>query len=234
VAPNVVTPPANPGTGAAAGPPKCAVTADGPVGLYFMTRSWFGGGLEKGVWYFAPDGTVYDGLRTGFSAADLAAHRGPKGRRTYDGATMKIVWADGKSQDTPLERDNSPDCFMWEMGSFTPAEPFRDRASLVGKYDGGESVSHGGNTAATAQTLELNADGTFTWSRVGRVAGGPYLEAGATGTTTGTWSFDNYSLTLAGGGQTIRRIAFPYDDPDTPVKPDRILFDGIMFKKLLN
>jgi hypothetical protein len=58
---------------------KGRVTSSGPVGVFFMTRYWSGGSLEKAAWYFASDGNVYQNLESGVTAADLAAHKGPKG-----------------------------------------------------------------------------------------------------------------------------------------------------------
>src|SRR5437868_11174129 len=57
---------------------KGRVTSSGPAGVFFMTRYWSGGMLEKAAWYFAADGTVYQNLESGVAAPDLAGHKGPK------------------------------------------------------------------------------------------------------------------------------------------------------------
>ena len=218
-------------------PEKAALTAKGPVGLFFMTRYWsFTQTLEKAVWYFSSAGDVYENLQTGFSREDLAAHKGRKGKLQSDGKKITVQWSDGKTEQGPIEPDTKyKNVFMWELGTFIPATPFADSKAAVGSYEGGESVNVGGNKAATAQTLELKADGSFTWSGVGLVQGGTdksKLEAGSTGTQTGKWKLSGYSLILTGSdGKSARRIAFPFDDEDTPIKPDHMFFGGLLLKK---
>jgi hypothetical protein len=233
----VQNPPAD--MGAETLPEKAAITARGPVGLYFMTRYWsFTQTLEKAVWYFAPDGRVYQNLTDGFSAADLAAHKGPKGTLQLSGNKMSILWSDGKTENSEFERDNgNAVAFMWQMGSFVPADPFGDARSLVGRWDGGESLIVGANKVRNAQLLVLNADGTYSWEGAAIVSGGELddgIQGSAQTTTplTGTWKLGTYSLTLT-GGKTMRRIAFPYNtDDNAAVKPDHLFFGGTMFKRL--
>lgn len=206
-----------------------------PSGLFLMTRYWFASRtLEILAWYFAPDGSVYEGLATGFSAEDLARHQGRHGHCKLTGNTLEITWADGTTSSSDLERSDSG--FNWDMGIFTRATPMpADRASLAGRYEGGASVSGSGGTVSTAQTLELDADGTYRWSGVGAVSArseGSTLSGGSSSAANGRWQADEYSLVLTDrSGAVTRRIAFPYDDPDTPVYPDRLLFGGIMLKK---
>ena len=43
-----------------------------------MSRYWsFTQTLEKAAWYFSPEGAVYQNLEVGFSAKELADHKGP-------------------------------------------------------------------------------------------------------------------------------------------------------------
>lgn len=206
-----------------------------PVGLFFMTRFWsFTGTLEKLVWYFAPDGTVYQSLEHGFSEADLAAHAGPKGVCKVDGDTLEVQWAKGKKSAARIERKDTG--FFWDGGNFTPVQPFDPSHSIVGTYEGGESISFSGNRAAISKTLELRADGTFRWSGVSFLSSttdASRVTAGSNGVdSTGRWRATGYSLVLVDEqGNVYRRIAFPYDDKNTPVNPDRIFFGGTMFKR---
>ena len=49
---------------------------------------------------------------------------------------------------------------------------------------------------------------------------------------TGRWDLRGISLTLhPAEGAAIRRIAFPDDDPKTVVKPDRMFFGGLVYKR---
>lgn len=218
--------------------PAPATFKDGvPVGLYFMTRYWsFTRTLEKQAWYFAPDGTAYAELEHGFSAADLAAHAGRKGTCRLDGAQLEITWADGKKTKSTIEPSKSGRAFTWDMGIFTMVQSFSDPAEVAGVYEGGESLSVGGSSAVVSKRLELRPDGTFAWSGVsflGSTTESSRVSAGAVdGGSTGTWRIAGYSLLLADTqGNVFRRIAFPYDDESTPLKPDRIFFGGMMYKK---
>lgn len=206
-----------------------------PVGLYFMTRFWSGtGSLEKAVWYFAPDGTVYQNIENGFAPADLASHRGRKGRAAFEGDQLVVAWSTGRKTASKLERENPT--FAWDGGIFTPVRAFDARTPIAGVYEGGESVSFGGSRAAVARTLELRADGTFRWSGVSFLSSesdATRVSAGASdGDSTGRWQASAYALTLLDQkGTVFQRIAFPYDDEKTPLKPDRVFFAGIMYKK---
>ncbi|MBI3827890.1 MAG: hypothetical protein HY291_00120 [Planctomycetes bacterium] len=234
-APSPTPSPAAPAGGIGAAQPATAKLTDGnPVGVYFMTRYW-SGNLEKAAWYFTADGKVYQNLEAGFGAADLAAHAGPHGTFKRAGNDMEVTWSDGKKSKSPMELDKaSPDCFMWDMGSFTPVKPFEKAADAAGSFEGGESLSHAGNRVMVSKKLDLRADGTFTWEGVSFVSGETgqsKLEGGATGATTGTWKLEGFTLTLDGGGKSVRRIAFPFDDDATPIKPDWMFFGGLLYKK---
>jgi hypothetical protein len=206
-----------------------------PVGLYFMTRFWaYTGSLEKAVWYFAPDGTVYQHLETGFSPADLELHPGQRGRCIYEGDTCEVTWSDGKRSRGRIERSASG--FSWNAGSFTPVRPFDPARPLAGIYEGSETVSSRGSRAAVASTLELRPDGTYTWSGVSFLSAtsdASRVIAGANGTDSqGRWHAGTLSIVLVDArGHVYRRIAFPLDDEKTPVNPDRIFFGGTLFQR---
>ncbi|MDO8544788.1 MAG: hypothetical protein Q7S40_30460 [Opitutaceae bacterium] len=208
-----------------------------PVGLYFMTRFWPAtGSLEKAAWYFAPDGTAYEKLEHGFSKADLAAHAGPKGTCQLVGGNLEVTWTDGKKTSSWLEHKPNTTGFSWNAGLFSAAQDFGDPAEIAGVYAGGESLSVGASRAAVSKTLDLRPDGTFAWtgvSFIGSTTKESRVSVGSTGGgSTGTWRLAGHSLLLTDGeGNVFRRIAFPYDDTSTPIKPDRIFFGGMMYKK---
>jgi hypothetical protein len=214
------------------GGPDAAGFEDGrPVGLYFMTRFWIASGsLEKAVWYFSEEGRVYRDLEDGFSDEVLARHKGKHGTVTSDGKVMTVTWSDGKKTESEVERDGA--AFMWDMGIFTPVKRFEDDAALVGRWEGGDSISTGSGSAASSSTIELRGDGTFTQSRVASVtsrSSESVASAGAEGGGGGTWMLDDYTLTLTyGDGTTLRGITFPYHDG----KSQRLFFAGTMYKKL--
>jgi hypothetical protein len=215
-------------------PARAGFSGGSPRGLYFMTRFWsYTGTLEKAAWYFAPDGTVYRDLESGFSGSELAQHKGPRGTYSVEGGKMTITWSDGKKSTSEIERDDP--AFTWDMGIFTPVQPFDDEDALVAEWEGGESLSTGGNHASVSKSLQLREDGTFTWSAVSFLKGETdrtVVSGGGQGATEGSWKLDGYSLSLtSSGGQTFRGIAFPYDDDKTPVNPDRFFFAGTMYKR---
>lgn len=205
-----------------------------PVGLYFMTRYWLATRtLEKAAWYFAPDGTVYRNLEAGFSAPALAAHPGPKGKAATNGNLLEVTWADGQKASSDVERDGTG--FIWDMGIFTAVKPFGDASEVAGVYEGGESLVKGGNTAIVSKRLELRPDGTFSWTGVsflGADSQTTRLTAGASGTSEGHWELNGFALSLTDKkGAVVRRIAFPYDDEKSIIKPDRMFFGGLMYRR---
>ena len=202
-----------------------------PVGLFFMTRYWPGGTLEKAAWYFAPDGTVYENLTTGFSAADLAAHKGRKGKASASGKKLDVTWSDGKTTSSDVEPDKGT--FMWDMGIFTPVTGFTDPKDIVGKYEGGESLTHDDNLAASAKTLDLRPDGTFSSE-----ASSTFVvqdkqsraSAGGSSSTSGKWELKGYSLILTDDKGAHRNICFPFSLDSGP-KPDHIFVGGTLLKR---
>lgn len=212
---------------------KPTVTSKGPNGLFFMTRFWPAtGSLEKSVWYFAPDGTVYRNLQDGFSKEDLAAHQGPKGTWKLTGDTLDTVM-NGKKVSSKFKGDKGG--FSWDAGIFTGVKPFRDAKSLAGRYEGGESLAGVGGRITTSKSLVLNPDGTFTWEGVAfakSTTSASTVTSGGQSGTTGRWKVSDYSLTLTSSdGTALRKIAFPYDDEKTPVTPDYMYFGGTMYKR---
>lgn len=215
------------------GTPAPAAFNEGvPVGLYFMTRYWPATRtLEKAAWYFAPDGTVYQNLETGFASRELAAHAGPNGKATAKGNLLEVTFADGRKVSSDIERDGAN--FAWDQGIFTAVRAFTDTSELLGIYQNGDAITDG-NPAATAKRLELRADGSFTWAGVSFIGATPAamrLSAGS-GVSKGRWELNDYFLTLTDEkGAVLRRIAFPCDDEKTVVKPDQIFFGGWVFKR---
>lgn len=219
-------------TAPAAQPARAGLTGGKPVGLFFMTRYWsYTRTLEKAAWYFSPDGQVYEKLESGFSPEDLAAHKGRKGTARMEGNVMAVTWTTGGTSRSEIEPDRGSAGFMWDMGMFSPVQSFAGPDSIVGTYEGGESLSHGGNAAAVAKTLTLRADGSFAMSGVSSLKGNTdtsRLYAGSQGATTGNWQLSGYSLTLAANdGAVTRRIAFPYNDGTSR----RLFLGGMMFKR---
>lgn len=224
-----------PASGGEGDPPAAEITDGRPVGLFFMTRFWsYTNSLEKAVWYFAPDGRVYHNLASGFSEAELQAHQGKQGTYEVVDGKLKVTWADTQVTEGDFEANGG--AFNWDGGIFTPVRPFEDGTELAGTYEGGESFNAGGgNSGSTSTTMELRPDGTFSRASAGSVqstSSESVVEAGGQGASEGRWEVGTYSLVLTGSDGTVQRsIAFPYDDADTPVYPDRLYFAGTMYTR---
>ncbi len=216
-------------------PPSARIVDGKPIGLFFMTRFWsYTNSLEKAVWYFAPDGQAYQNLASGFSDEDLQAHQGNRGTYEVSGGKLRVTWADGKTTEGDISADGG--AFNWDGGIFTAVQPFERDKSIAGSYEGGESFnSGGGNSASTSNSIELRPDGTFRRVGVASVQSTTdesVVDAGSQGQSDGTWTVGGYSLVLTGlDGKVQRSIAFPYDDKETPVYPDRMFFAGTMYAR---
>jgi hypothetical protein len=217
---------------ASGGPEKPGYENGHPVGLYLMTRYWMStGSLEKAVWYFTSDGRVYENLEDGFSDEKLAGNTGRHGTVTANGDTLVVKWSDGKEASSSIERQHSG--FAWDMGIFTPVEGFPNDSHLVGRWEGGASLTSGGSHAASSRSFDFRNDGTFTSESVASLrssqSNGSSLSGGSQGTAAGKWHLDGgYTLTLTyDDGKVVRGITFPFNDGKT----DHFYFVGTMYRK---
>lgn len=211
-------------------------------GLFYMQRyDMISRYLEKAVWYFAADGKVYVNLETGFSASELAAHKGLSGTYKTTGGQMNVTWSNGSKSNDKLEID--PDSFNFDTATFLPVKPFRNADQMVGNYEGGSSFTFSGNSTAIAKTLNLRADGTFASSGIANFSqarnetnysdtNNKELIASGQGSSNGTWSLSGYSLTLRSpGAEDLRGIVFPLFHDEAKGPPDRLFFRGLVYKK---
>ncbi len=224
-------------TGPATAPAPAKLGSSGPVGLYFMTRYWIATrSLEKAIWYFSPDGMAYENPNGDFSAASLSATASDQGQIHLDGKNLIFTPTKGKNAGKKESADYEPQPeggFYWNTGSFIPVKALASARSIVGKWQGGFSVIG----AAVARTLDLHADGSFSFSGAATISAetdGSVARAGSSGQISeGTWEVSGYFMTLTGSNGNIKRsIAFPFDDAATPVNPDKFYFDGIMWSPL--
>lgn len=214
--------------GVAFAKPAPASFRDGvPVGLYLMNRYRpLTRTAEKLAWYFAPDGRVFQNLALGFSPEDLAAHAGPRGDASANGRQLAITWADGTKTTAELERDGTG--FTWDLGIFFAVSLFASPHEITGVYVGEDGV-------LTGQRLELRGDGTFAREVVSLAGSPPSARAlpATSGANSGHWELRGHSLILTEANAAGQRgLAFPLDDAKTPIKPDRMFFDGAMYRRL--
>ena len=211
-------------------------------GLFYMQRyDMISRHLEKAVWYFGADGKVYVNPEIGFSGSELAAHKGLFGTYRIAGGQMNIAWSNDSKSNNKLEI--AEDSFNFDTATFLPVKPFRNANQLVGSYEGGSSFTFSGNSTSIAKTLNLRADGTFSFSGIANFSkarnelnysdtNNKELIASGQGSSTGTWSLSGYSLTLSSpGAEDLRGIVFPLFHDEAKGPPDRFLFRGIVYKK---
>lgn len=208
-----------------------AARADGPNGLYLMTRMWPGAGLETKGWFFR-DGQVSQAPQGDLDRFDFRAAAAAKpnvtGRYTLGGDKMTVAWANGKTTTAEVE-PGTDGCFFWDMGLFCPARPFPADTRLDGVFTGGASA--GGGAVASARTLKLGADGRYTLDSLGAVSAG-VTSAGSTAKESGTYAISGTRLDLRpDGGQPRQVLVFPYDDGSRGPQPRRLYFDGGMLKQ---
>lgn len=228
----VLTPPAAPASQPKPGkvtlepglPPAApALTAKGPVGLYFMTRfNQTTGSLERKVWYFSPEGMAYEDPKDGFSADALASLANRYGSFQLTGDQMAVQMVKGH----PLVGRYEPKAggmFSWDSKVFKPVQAL-ERSRIVGVWQG----SYGTRDATATRTLRLNADGTYHLSG-GLIVGREGDEGDRDGTagdiSRGLWGVDGNFITLIGTSRSYRSIAFPWE-------AGQFYFDGIIWSPL--
>jgi hypothetical protein len=236
-----VSPPVPVATPAAAAAPTSAPSlpapnrlgAEGPSGLFFMTRFWaMSGSLEQKLWYFAPDGRVYDTPGATFTATALARESRRHGQRALQGRTLSVTWSDGKVTSSTYQVDAAGEGFSWDAGIFSPVRP-PDWSQVTGHFEGGASFSGRGGGATSVSGLTLRADGTFSWntsaSLRAETSSSVATAGAAAGARTGRWRGEGYQLTLTfADGEIRRQVAFPVTSRDRPGQVEMLFFNGAM------
>lgn len=197
-----------------------------PSGLYYMTRYWVVTKvMEQSVWYFGPDGRFCEGLQYGFSANDIAAHKGDKGTFRMIGNTLDLRYDGGqKPLALPVERYTDGG-FGYNMGIFSPVRPFTGAGQVAGSYSGGQFIGNGGNRLINSKSLTLRTDGTFTTASIVTNAPGNYHDIGVTGDSQGRWQWSGWYLALTdNAGHTSRLITFP-------IGKDLAFIGGILYER---
>lgn len=146
------------------------------------------------LWYFAPNGTVYQNISNGFSAEQLSARDARIGAAHVSGNSLRIDWADGSHASGELVRDARS--FRWEHRTFHAASAVAQRSDLMGRYElrrenGSKRWFHG--------RIELRDDGTF--------RGHLSLDSSAAERVHGTWSYSGYALSMkTSAGKLLRGL----------------------------
>lgn len=213
-------------------PVEPRITADGPVGLYFMTRFWISSGLEQKIWYFDAAGSTYLSPGSSFSPEALEHDSARHGRRVATGDKLKVDWSDGKVTDSSYKVDSSQTGFSWDAGIFS-AVPRPDWTNVAGHFEGGASFSNASGGGASVSALTLRPDKTFAWSRSASIRGetpASTATAGSAGRArTGRWTGEGYQLTLTfDDGSVERFVAFPVVNAKNRAQIEMLFFNGSM------
>jgi hypothetical protein len=216
---------------AVAAPLASRVVGGRPVGLFFMTRyimAWHS--LEKATWYFAPDGRVFHNPGS-LDAAGYAALP-PADRGTLRPGSSTLTWANGQSEKFVME-DATANSFNYDMGIFVGMGPFKSTRELVGRFEGGNSITG----AASVSSLDLRADGSYSGgsaASVSATSNESTVRAGSSNTAAGRWALSGWVLTLTdAAGQPVRRgLAYPIERDAKTGQFVRFYFDNVAYKRL--
>jgi hypothetical protein len=112
----------------------CGARADGPHGLYLMTR--FSVGTLTLEAYRFTDGTVVRNPIAGIGEIERERAQRPQDVGSYrlDGDNL-VMSFDGKPVSSTYERGDSG-CFGWDAGSFCPVTTFAADTRIDGVYAG--------------------------------------------------------------------------------------------------
>lgn len=208
----------------------CGARADGPHGLYLMTR--FSVGTLTLEAYRFNDGTVVRNPVAGVDAIAQERAQRPQDVGSYrmEGGNLVMSFGNEPAVNSAYERDDGG-CFSWDAQSFCPVKPFARDAKVDGVYSGGASV--GGGAVMSASTVTFRSDGTYSLSSAASIKTGTDAgTVGSTGAWQGRYRFDENGLTLSpDNGAEQRYSSFPYDDGSAGPAPRRIYFGGGMLKR---
>jgi PDZ domain len=239
-------------TAPAAGPARAAATAatarpatlawpavppgaQTPIAGAFMTvRMWMNGAVTIEAWFFTSNGRFSRSPSGGLTLAELAAKPDAgKEEGTYriENGELIMDWADGRA---PWRSS-----YEGHEKSLSIGGQFASRQSgfvrgwrLDGAYEGGASV--GGGAVSSSNTLRFRLDGTFSRagvvniSSIGRTS---EVSGGATSGASGTYEFDEFSLTLRENGAESRVTVLMFGAVDQAGRPEQMFYGGGMLRR---
>ena len=222
-----------PAAQAVAAPIPSRITPAGPEGLFFMTRFWMAtGSLEQKLWYFTPDGRVFDSPGGVFTPDQLERDSRRHGRGSLANKKLTVKWSDGKVTESNFEIDSAGKGFAWDAGIFSAvAKP--DWSKVSGYFEGGASFSNSSGSGTAISGLTLRPDGTFTLSRSASLRSENSTSIATAGSVAapleGKWTGEGYELTLTfADGRIERHVSFPTPDARDANKVGMLFFNGSM------
>lgn len=185
-------------------------------------------------WFFTRNGRFSQQPQGGVSLAELSGKEKAskyEGTYTVQGEKLILNWADGR---TPWVMTGYKSSQLLPIGAgATRQSAFPKGWRFDGSYEGGASA--GGGSMSSSNTLNFRRDGTYTRGSVVNVSStGRTTEVtgGVTGGATGTYQFDEYSLTLRENGTERKYTVFAYGARDGAGRPEQIFWEGLLVKRL--
>ena len=177
-----------------------ATNAGGGIvsGIYFWPHY-----SETSVWYFGPNGQVWNYLREPFTQAGLAAENATY-RGTYRLNGNKLIVTNGNNYTKDYAYKVSKGRYYLDDLPLELVTGVANPQALVGEY-----FHNGGyGSIQTAKELTLGADGTYTRFSVGSYKADDGGRHGGSSENTGTWQYANHTLTFrAQNGTVTQKIA---------------------------
>ena len=185
-------------------------------------------------WFFTRNGRFSESPAGGVSLTELSSKpRAKKGEGTYWVEGNQLVMAKAGSGE-PERRSGYKGIQLLPIGAgATRQSAFTRGWRLDGSYEGGASI--GGGALSSSNELNFRRDGTYTRGSVTSVSSSgrnTEVSGGVTGSGTGTYHFDEYTLTLRENGTERKYTVFAYGSKDAAGRPEQIFWEGGLIKRL--
>ncbi len=220
----------------AGGWPAVPMGVNTPVeGVFLTVRTWMSGSVDMEAWFFTRNGRFSRSPRGGISLQALATQQTPgeaEGTYWIEDGELVLAWADGREPwRSPYKADPNTLTIGTQFASKWSGFPKGWR--LDGAYEGGASI--GGGALSSSNTLVFRSDGSFSRQAVVAVSSegrSSSVSGGAMGGATGTYEFDEFSLTLRENGTEVTYTVFGYGERDAEGRPEQLFWERLLMSRL--
>jgi hypothetical protein len=185
-------------------------------------------------WFFTRNGRFSQGPNGGVNLQELSTREKAgryEGTYSVQGDKLVMAWADGSS---PWVLTGYRGTQTLPIGAgATRQSAFPKGWRLDGSYEGGASI--GGGSMSSSSSLNFRRDGTYSRGSVVNVSSTgrtTEVSGGVTGGATGTYQFDEYTLTLRENSTERKYTVFAYGSRDAAGRPEQIFWEGVLVKRL--
>ena len=221
---------------AAGGWPATPVGAEMPIdGVFLTVRSWMSGSVDMEAWFFTRNGRFSRSPRGGISLQALATQRAPgeaEGTYWIEDGELVLAWSDGREPwRSPYNAD--PNALVIGTQFASKWSGFPKGWRLDGAYQGGASI--GGGALSSSSMLVFRSDGSYSRQAVVNMSSegrSSSLSSGGMGEATGTYEFDEFSLTLRENGTEVTYTVFGYGERDAEGRPEQLFWERLLMSRL--